>query len=303
VNAAPTPDRGPDHPPGKAVSGVFVGLTTLDLVQRVAVLPGPNEKVTALRADVAAGGPATNAAVTFARLGGWALLASAVGSGPFGQTAARDLAACGVRLLDHAPAAADVPVSSVVVEAETGRRCVVSRNATDMSITPSPQLREAVDAADVVLVDGHHPALALAACQAARDDDVPVILDGGSWKPILESLLSLVTVAICSADFRVPNDTDPATALLSRGVQAVAITHGGDPVTWCDQSASGEVTVPRVTVRDTLAAGDVFHGAFAYAWACGVRDLPTALKMATEVAALRVQHEGPRSWLDHVGSI
>jgi ribokinase len=296
-------DTGPGAGPGKAVSGVFVGLTALDLIQRVAALPGPNGKVTALRADVAAGGPAANAAVTFARLGGSAVLASAVGTAPFGQAAARDLAACGVRLVDHSPAPADLPVSSVVVEDATGRRSVVSRNAADMSVTPSPQLPSVVHAADVVLVDGHHPALALVACQAARDHDVPVILDGGSWKPILESLLPFVTVAVCSAEFHVPDRTDPATALLLRGVQAVAITRGGDPVTWRDHSGSGEVTVPKVTVRDTLAAGDVFHGAFAHAWASGVRDVPTALKVATEVAAIRVQHEGPRSWLEHVGSI
>ena len=38
--------------------GVFVGLATLDCVYRVAVAPGPNEKVTALSPEIAAGGPA-----------------------------------------------------------------------------------------------------------------------------------------------------------------------------------------------------------------------------------------------------
>jgi sugar/nucleoside kinase (ribokinase family) len=289
--------------PGKAVTGVFVGLTTLDLIQRVAALPGPNQKVTALRVDVAAGGPATNAAVTFARLGGAAVLASAVGRGPFARAAAQDLAAFGVGLVDHADNDGELRVSSIVVEDATGHRSVVSRNAADIAVHPSRELPELVRTAEVVLVDGHHPALALAACQAARDHGVPVILDAGSWKAILASLLPFVTVAVCSADFRLPDRTDPFAALLSWGVQAVAITHGGDPVEWRDESGSGEITVPRVTVKDTLGAGDVFHGAFAYAWASGVRDLPTALKMATEIAAIRVQHVGPRSWLQHVGSM
>ena len=254
-----------------AVSGLFVGLTTFDVVQRVAALPGPDEKVTALRADIAAGGPAANAAVSFAALGGHTVLASAVGTGPLAGA--------------------------------TGRRSVVSRNAVGVTVAPSATLHEAVGEAQVVLVDGHHPALAVAACRAAREHAVPVVLDAGSWKPALPSLLPFVTVAVCSADFRMPDGTDPFAGLSSWGVQAVAITHGGDPVTWRDQLSSGEVAVPNIPVKDTLGAGDVFHGAFAYAWASGVRDLPAALKMATDVASVRVQHVGSRSWLRHVSPV
>jgi ribokinase len=284
-----------------AVNGLFVGLTTLDVVQRVATVPTPDEKVTALRVDVAAGGPAANAAVTFAALGGEAVLASAVGTGPLGRATAADLLAYGVRLLDHAGPQFELPVSSVVVEDRSGRRSVVSRNAVGVSVSPSAKLAELVGAAQVVLVDGHHPALAVAACRAARGRDVPVVLDAGSWKPVLDSLLPYVTVAVCSADFRMPDGADPFVGLGSRGVQAVAITHGGDPVVWRDHLGSGEVAVPKIHVKDTLAAGDVFHGAFAHAWASGVRDLPTALKMAADIAAVRVQHVGPRSWLRQVG--
>ena len=50
--------------------GVFVGLTVLDVVHRVTALPGRNEKITALSQFLAAGGPAANAAVIFAALGG-----------------------------------------------------------------------------------------------------------------------------------------------------------------------------------------------------------------------------------------
>ena len=61
---------------------MFVGLTTLDVLHRVERSPGPNEKVTALRQDVAAGGPAANAAVVFAAMGGTARLITSMGSDP-----------------------------------------------------------------------------------------------------------------------------------------------------------------------------------------------------------------------------
>ena len=76
----------PDPPapaaPGDVPAGLFVGLVTLDLVQRVDKAPGPNEKVVAFAADIAAGGPATNAAVTFAALGGRATLVTSRGPVP-----------------------------------------------------------------------------------------------------------------------------------------------------------------------------------------------------------------------------
>lgn len=48
---------------------LLAGLSTVDVVQRVAELPGPGEKVQSLGVEVAAGGPAANAAVTVAALG------------------------------------------------------------------------------------------------------------------------------------------------------------------------------------------------------------------------------------------
>lgn len=80
--------------------GLFVGLTVLDVIQLVTEPPGPDDKITALDQVVAAGGPATNAAVTFAALGGHALLAAPVGEGPLAALVRADLAACGVELID-----------------------------------------------------------------------------------------------------------------------------------------------------------------------------------------------------------
>ncbi|MDQ3052511.1 MAG: carbohydrate kinase family protein, partial [Actinomycetota bacterium] len=63
---------------------------------------------------------------------------------------------------------------------------------------------------------------------------------------------------------------------------------------------AGTVGVSRTTARDTLGAGDVLRGAFARAWASGVRDPERSLRFATAVATVRVEHVGPRIWVtDH----
>ncbi|WP_084743183.1 PfkB family carbohydrate kinase [Amycolatopsis australiensis] len=264
---------------------LLAGLCTVDVVQRVGELPAPGEKVQSLRVDVAAGGPATNAAVTAAALGAEATLLTVLGAHPLAALARADLEAHGVRVVDLDPArTGPPPVSAVAVRDRDGERTVVSRNAAGSEATWSGD----VDA-DVVLVDGHHPKVALAVARAAGD--VPVVLDAGSWKPVLDELLPLVDVAACSAHF-----TAPEPGLHARGVPTVVTTAGPGPVRWSTaDGGSGEVPVPAVEARDTLGAGDVWHGALAVA----VAREPTVtdrIRFANEVAAERVRHVGPRSW-------
>ncbi|MDR7302725.1 PfkB family carbohydrate kinase [Haloactinomyces albus] len=280
------------------------GLATLDLVQRVEEFPGPNEKVTALDADLLAGGPATGAALTAAALGARTTLVTALGSHPLAEVVRSELTGYGVEIIDTDPHKAGTPpVSAVSVRASTGERNVVSRNAGGGDIA-SDFLPDAAEA-DVVLLDGHHPELATRVAASAQQRRIPILLDAGSWKPVLGELLPLVDVAVCSADFRAPATTcllDQGPALLDHGVRAVAVTRGPEPVLWWragQNRVAGEVSVPQATAVDTLGAGDVFHGALARAMASmpWFEDFPGALGVAARVSASRVEHTGRRSWL------
>ncbi len=270
---------------------VAVGLCTVDLVQRVPALPAPGEKVQSLSVEVAAGGPAANAAVAVAALGGRARLSTVLGAHPLARLAAEDLSSCGVELTDLLPDRAAPPaVSAVSVRAADGERTVVSHNAAGVT---APAVVDLSDA-DVLLLDGHHPVLAVAAARAARARGIPVVLDAGSWKPVLAQLLSYVDVCACSAAFesRVPLDTP-----------VVIRTNGPNPVCWRAGGQRGEVPVPRVTARDTVGAGDVWHGAFALAVARAGRvptaaEVPAMIGYANRAAGVRIQHEGARAWVE-----
>lgn len=291
-------DTVPPADPVARPRGVFVGLATVDLIQRVAHPAGVNEKVTALTQEIVAGGPAANAAVTFALLGGDALLITDLGNHPLAELARQDLTAYGVAVRSVAPASPVAPaVSSIRVLDGTGERSVVSVNATARTVEAPAWLPSALDQADVLLLDGHHPRLAASAARAARHRAVPVVLDAGSWKPVLDELLACVDIAVCSADFRCPDRPDVAAALIERGVRRVAITRGADPVRWWADGQSGEVRVPAVPVRDTLGAGDVFHGAFA--WQLAVRPdrgIAGQLAGAAAVASARCELVGTVTW-------
>jgi sugar/nucleoside kinase (ribokinase family) len=270
---------------------VCAGLSTVDLVYRVDRFPAPDEKAQALAMDVAAGGPAANAAVTAAALGADVTLVSAVGAHPLGDLIRSDLADHGVTLLDAVPDSPGAPpVSAVTVLAATGQRSIVSRNAGDVAAAVPPGFDRILQDADVVLVDGHHPALAVAAARAGR----PLVVDAGTWRPVFARLLPHAGLVACSAAFRHPTLPTPAIA------RHVAVTDGPEPVRWWSGGREGAVPVPRIAAVDTAGAGDVFHGALAVAVARDpqIDDLTAALAYAVTVAGIRVTHRGPRSWLD-----
>jgi len=276
-----------------------VGLATLDLVQRVGRRPGVDEKVVAQRSDLAAGGPAAAAAVTFSALGGQATLLSALGPGPIGQLVAADLHGAGVHTVDAWAGGGDASISAITVLDGTGERSVVSRNAEDVLVSVPADLPALTRRTGVVLIDGHHPALAVAAARAAGTAGIPVVLDGGSAKPVYAELVPLADAMVCSASFDGLPEAFATVAeeLLAAGVRVVAMTAGGAPVRWRTREATGAIEIPRVTVCDTLGAGDVLHGAFAFARAKGIVDPDRSLSFGVAVASLRVQHVGPRSWL------
>ncbi|MET8146235.1 PfkB family carbohydrate kinase [Sphaerisporangium sp. NPDC005288] len=238
---------------------LFAGLCTLDLVQSVERMPSPNEKITALAQVVAAGGPATNAAVAFSHLGGEATLLSAVGAHPLVTGIDADLAEYGVRRVDATPAATEPPaVSTIMVTRGSGDRAVVSVNAAHQRAEPPSDLASLVAASQAVHLDGHHPRLALAAARAAREQGRLTVLDAGSWKPGTAELLPYIDVAVASADFHPPGTRTPEEALAhlhAVGVPWTAVTRGPAPVLWRGPRQGHGPDAVRTPSSETLPAG------------------------------------------------
>ena len=285
----------------KTPVGVFVGLATLDVIHRIAKAPGVNQKITSTAQFVAAGGPAANAAVTFAALGGDATLVTALGDDPVADLIRADLAEYGVSVVDAARGTTRaVPVSAVSVVESTGDRSVVSLDAVNSDASPPGDLADLVADADVVLVDGHHPLLARAAVRLTTARDTTLVVDAGRWKPVMSDIIPYATDMVCSNDFRIPGADDgdsTAAALVRSGVRTVVTTHGGDPVEWWSGGESGCVPVQPVVVVDTLGAGDAFHGAYSYFSTQIESGVAERIDRSARVAALRCSVVGPRAWL------
>lgn len=284
--------------------GVFVGLSTIDVVYSVETFPSPNSKITAQSQEVFAGGPATNAAITFAHLGGTATLVTALGRHPLTHLVREELRRYSVRLIDLHPEFDEVPVISSVYVNHAGERNVISANASRMGEVPVSVDDAICEEAAVALVDGHY----MQACQfwarTARARGKQVVFDGGSWKPGTEELLRVVDTAICSADFRPPgcSTTDEVMEYLQRrGVRRVAISQGAAPIRFAEDGQTGSLAVPSVELVDTTGAGDILHGAFCYYAACE-RGFVEALQAAAQVASESCRYSGTREWMRHSGA-
>lgn len=352
--------------------GLFAGITTLDVAQLTSGTVEENQKVTSLDQMLAAGGPATNAAVVFSNLaracsrllsekhvsdrvrganpGGSlaTMLVTAIGDGPAAHLILEDLDEREVAVVDCTDYDAKIPeekgeldltpsLSTIMVNAQTGARTVASTN-TRLPLKPEHAIAslEAMGAPQVLLVDGHNPELAMATLtfgtDSARSDDDQAdmdeaeenpfaaqeykppylrILDGGSWKPWLPNLLGYIDVAIISADFLPPGAKtfeDTVEFLRGFGIERVIRTDGGNVVRWSWLGKTGEAAPPSVDAVCTLAAGDTFHGAFAFGCARGIitrdtKDPAVMVDFANRIASMSTTAFGTRGWLNDQDTI
>ena len=189
-------------------------------------------------------------------------------------------------------------VSSVLTFEGTGDRMAVSNRypgGSEDARMPDPIGPDV----SVLLLDGFLRRASLDAARSAVAGGVPVVLDGGSWKPGLEDLLPLVDVAVCSADFHPPGTAGGDEAidyLRDHGVERIALTRGADPILYRDGAEFGQIPVAPADVVDTLGAGDVLHGAFAYRLATGA-DFVAALESAAALATRSCESFGTRAWM------
>ncbi len=285
---------------GRMRSAVVVGLAVVDVIHEVEDFPRENSKAVASRQQVFCGGPAANAAVTCASLGASVSLAVAVGRHPATHVIREDLAHFRVVLHDLSPDSDETPsVSSVLVSKGSGARTIISGHATRRQSSAEAFDPSLLNDAGVLMVDGHQSECAIRAAKMAKQSGIPVVLDGGSWKPTSAELLAFTDYAVCSENFYPPGTKTPEDVvanLLARGVEHAAITRGGNSVLWATKADRGEITVPAMAAVDTTGAGDVFHGAFCQQLLRGT-SFQDALVFAAKVASFSCQYFGTREWM------
>lgn len=278
---------------------VFLGAATIDMIFSVEQLPVRPGKVLPTALIQAAHGMATSAATAAARLGGKVSLIARIGDDPMGDRFLAEVQAEGVDCA-HVRQVRGVatPVSAVIVDAD-GERLIVPYYDKALGSDPNWIDDDFVRAADAVQVDVRWPEGAHKVLSLARDAGKIAVLDGDVGP--VETLSELAGVATHNV-FSAP----AAQALTGRERcgEAVrdlarmfggfaAVTNGEHGCYWIENGEAHHLAPPKVKAVDTLAAGDVFHGAFTLAIAEG-QPIPEAVRFANTAAAIKCMHFGGR---------
>ena len=255
---------------------LFAGRTTLDAAYFLDELPSEDTKVFARAFRMAPGGPACNAAITHALLGGRATLLSAVGRGPAADLVRGELDRRAIRLIDLAAGTDyETPLTTVLVNSSAASRTIVNPPARQFEAAPLPDGWPETwnEPPRLALTDGFHLPETLPLLAALHNAGCQLCFDGGSWKPGTDRVAPLLTAAICSERFALPGKTADAETTLAwfaaQNVPHAAVTRGARSILAADRGRRFEIEVEPVVAVDTLGAGDVLHGAFCFYFASG----------------------------------
>ncbi|MGA2026586.1 MAG: PfkB family carbohydrate kinase [Syntrophobacteraceae bacterium] len=288
-----------------------VGLASYDFVYSVERHPEADEKCFSTGLLTGGGGPAANAAVSVARLGGIAAFAGYLGRDVFGSMHFEELLREGVITSLVVRGSHPTPLSTIIVKPD-GKRSVVTHKGSTPALEPDQVYFTAVRPR-AILFDGHQPAISVPLAKKARKQNIPTILDAGSVHQGTLELAPLCGYLAASEKFArdLSGSKDPARALgfLARIAPVAVITLGGAGLVWAARRRSrdarsntsagaeqegGSIEAFAVDAVDTTGAGDIFHGAFALRIARG-EDLLRALRYASAAAALGCAKMGARA--------
>lgn len=280
---------------------ICLGLSALDVTWQVDTLPHGGGKTRANDLREGGGGMAANAAAAAAKLGASVQFWGRAGEDSAGHEMKAQLTALGVdvsrfRLF----AGARSSVSGIVVDAR-GERMIVNFRGADLPADPTWLPLDTLAESDAVLADPRWPEGALALFGAARDRGLPTVLDGDvSEAAVFDMLLPHTDHAIFSepglAGYAAGARSvdDQLSFALSRGCRLAAVTLGEHGLRWADAEGLHSLPAFEVQAVDTTGAGDVFHGAFAFAIGAGWR-VRRAFQFSAAVAALKCTRPGGRA--------
>lgn len=278
---------------------VCLGMSALDAIYRVQAIPSTPTKVLATAFTECGGGMAANASVAIARLGGDAAYWGRVGADAIGTRILDELAAEGVDVSSVRRLAGCTSPSAAILVDDRGERLVCAYNDPRLDPDPAWLPLARVREYDAALADVRWPAGSAALLDAATAAGRPAVLDADVGAPgtVLDLARRASHVVFSEPGLAEATGTgDPGRALerVAAGVLAVVgVTLGPNGFLWRDRHSEHRLPAPRVAAIDTLAAGDVWHGAFTLALGEDM-DIGAAARFANAAAAIKCTRPGGR---------
>lgn len=271
-------------------------IDTIFAVDRLPLAPGKNPSSSVKQV---CGGLGANAAATVSALGGEGVLWSRIGDDAPGEAILRELEEWRVDTAAVQRVSGCASVIATVLVDRGGERQIVYR-LDHRLVEGAPRVPlDDIASAGALMADTWWPTATVPALEEAKTRGIPSVLDVEVVSyPIETKLIELASHVLFAAEGLAvcAGTTDVSAglrAMQSRTDAWLGVTCGGEGAFWLDGNQVRHVPAFEVDVVDTLAAGDVFHGALALALAED-QEIQEALRFAAAAAAVKCTRFGGR---------
>lgn len=287
---------------------VVVGSLNMDSVIEVADMPKKGETISGHKVSMIPGGKGANQAYAVGRLGGNVRMIGAVGKDSFGESLKSNLESVGVDVSGIAVLEGETTGQAYITVDDSGENSIIIIAGTNglVDVELVQEHRKLIEDSDIVLLQFEIP---MEVVEYVKDmaakmgktiivDPAPARSDlpDSFWKGIhyikpneteLETLVgrTLTTVEDIKSGAR---------EMLTRGVQAVIVTLGGEGCIYVTKEKEEYFAANRVQVVDTTAAGDSFTAAFALALSDG-KSCEEAIRFGQKVSSYVVTRKGAQT--------
>lgn len=283
---------------------LFIGHTYIDVTLLAEQIPSGDEKTVASDYAISFGGNAVTAAFCCAKLTAKVDLIATFAHDWLGRMFLDMTAKYDIEL--HTRKVRSSSLSFIMPH--DGKRAIV-RCRDDEYLAPYPVLDVAPFQA--LHLDGHQADAAIFYARRCREAGILTSLDGGGLRSNTHDLLSYIDIAIVADRFCEQlgkSHRDTLDYLKSRGCRIGGITLGERGMLWYDESgqvrSDPALPVPQERIVDTSGAGDVFHGAYIYAYLANPSGRwADHFAFAKTASAHKIQHLGNEAGLPTLADI
>ena len=271
---------------------LLAGVAVADFVFNVDAMPRKAEKYRAASAHICGGGNAANSAVAASRLGAGAMLAARVGDDFVGRFILDELARHAVDTTRVNCITGGVSSFSSIYVDSAGERQIT--NFRGEGLGEDAEWLDDVPEFDVLLADNRWQPLTVKAIQIAHDRNIPAIVD--AEPPFDQDTVKLASHVAFSAQgiYDFTGIEHPVAALQAASSELdawVCVTNGAEGTYFIEDGRVENLPAIAVEAKETLGAGDVWHGAFAVMIAEG-RDIRSAIRFANAAGTLKSMRSG-----------
>ena len=251
---------------------VGIGANVYDTLITTPFYPVEDTKLRASGVKECGGGPCGTGLVAAAKLGASAAYIGALAKDSGGEFLLADMKRFGMStdFVDMVEGKSSFSSYIVLSEESTSRTCVFNKeNLPDFEL--DEKKADAIRTAQVLMVDGNELENAVKGAKIARDSGCKVLYDAGGLYKNVEKLLPYADILIPSEEFALGHTgkttaEDAAKCLFDKySPEVVVITQGVKGGIIYDGKDIKSYPSFKVDAVDSNGAGDVFHGAFAFA--------------------------------------